>query len=209
MAIYRIGYNFRATSGFVTDPSDTIGWEAELYPTAKNMTTSGLSVTAGWDFHAGGHRDRNSGVDARLAGIDSLSLGGGSVMIFRVDLPVSGAWDIRLAAGDANFQQRAFFDIVDSDTTTVLYAQADADTVAPEEYFDAQGVLRTTAADWVSNNSPRTVTFAGTAAYLHLKAPPAGSSAFAHLSFYKDTGGGSTPSLPPQQSTRIAPLLRF
>lgn len=186
---YDIGFNFRATSGFVTDPANTTYSLGEAYPTTRSMASSGLSVTFGFATAdiVSYMRDRDSGIDPRLAGLaqaNSLAL---PDQTFRIDLPASGTWQINLAAGEANNAQNAAWQILDSDGTTVLATQT-ATAVSAANWRDASQVNRTSAADWVANNAQINVTFTGTAAYLNLVAvnPP---SVISHLRLYQASSG--------------------
>src|SRR3990167_6684343 len=90
------GFDFRNTSAYVTDPADhTYVLHTETYPTTRN------GVTFGWSAGTIDSRDRDSGIDARLAGINF----GAATGTFRVDLPATGDYDVRIASGDASFAQ--------------------------------------------------------------------------------------------------------
>lgn len=109
------GFNFRATSGFVTDGANETPVLAEDYP--HTYTINGVSVTAGWeDSVAGNTRDRSAAGDAREAGINFSAVGGTR---FRVDLPAAGSWTIHFAGGDGNGAGLAC-DFAFKDGTTAL-----------------------------------------------------------------------------------------
>jgi hypothetical protein len=90
------GFNFRQTSGFVTDgANETYVLSGDSYPATRN------GVTFGWEDAPSGDRDRNSGIDRRLAGMNFVSsAAGASAYRFRVDLPAAGDYAVRLAIGD-------------------------------------------------------------------------------------------------------------
>lgn len=202
------GIDFRLDSGYVTDPTNCTYWVAEAYPTTRTFTFVGASsITAGWSGSGnaiGRDRTGTPTADARITGCNRTNA---TTDTFRVDLPESGTYDVYLAAGDAQVTYECYFDILNSDASTVLYAQANTGTQSAGTWYDAQGTQHASSAAWVSSNAPRSLTFSGTAAYLRLNAT-VDISPICHLRFVK-AGGGATPSIPPQQSTRIAPLLRF
>ena len=83
MAGFQQGFNFRATAGYVADPSNTTHVLANTnYPTKVG------SVTFGWQVPGVAlSRDRNKSVDPRLAGINYFS--NGTPGRFEVDLPAA------------------------------------------------------------------------------------------------------------------------
>ena len=153
------GFNFRATLAYVTDPSDTQFVDGLVtYPQTAN------GVTFGWGVANLQVRDRNAGVDARLAGhhrIDTTL-----VTQFQVDLPAAGDYILRWAMGDNSYPGGPMYYRL-FDNTTVLYTSsgysgAGVSTASSDRWIDATGVERTSAADWVSNNASATFTFATT-----------------------------------------------
>lgn len=189
MASYNLGFNFRSTLGYVTDPANTVGFFGTAYPTVKAF--GALNVNAGWDG-AVNVADRSTSIDPRLAGGNTVSQNG-VTRKFRVDLPVSGVWTIRLAMGNPSFSRAASFDILDSNGTTVLYSRSEVTVTAPQ-YLDATKVLRATAAAWVNLNAPIDLTFSGTAAFIRLNASTALVNEITHLSFFKNTSPQATVS---------------
>ena len=187
---YDIGFNFRASDTYVTDPANTTYSIGEAYPTTRSMVTSGLSVTFGWDVDwTSGGRDRDNGIDARLAGMVVVNSAAVSERTFQIDLPASGTYAVNLAAGDPLGAQNAHWELKDSNNTTVLLSQSlAAGTTA--YWRDATGVNRTSAADWVSNNASANVTFSGTTAYLRLigESP---ASIISHLRLYQASSGAT------------------
>lgn len=146
------GFDFRATAIYVTDPADcTYVLDADTYPTTRN------SVTFGWETSPLGSRNRNNAIDARLAGVQQVD--GATTKTFRVDLPGAADYDVRLAAGDASFTNHAHWEIKDGSTSRASRSEQD---VTGGQFSDATGTIRTSAADWVSNNVKSTLTFAGT-----------------------------------------------
>jgi len=93
------GFNYRATAGYVTDPSNT----THVLATTAYPTQVG-TVTFGWlNTQLVYSRDRSTGVDARLAGINYVS--NGSPATFYVDLPSAGSYNLSLAMGDEGYTQ--------------------------------------------------------------------------------------------------------
>src|SRR5690349_3422013 len=92
---FSAGLNCRATSGFVTDAApDTYCLATDAYPVTRGGITFGYDSLTNIDA-----RDRNSGVDPQLAGLNFIVNSGASVTL-RLDLPSTGNYSIRLAMGD-------------------------------------------------------------------------------------------------------------
>lgn len=180
------GWNFRATSGYCTDPANTTyaicgdGAAYDAYPTTRNSVTFGYTDGAFNDCK----RDRNNAIDCRLAGRaqrnDATTLSIGQA-VFRVDLPNAGTYKINLAMGDGTGSgTNPYVQIYDNATlkNTVSYTG----TVGAGQWADATGVLRTSAALWVSDNAFITVTFATTTFFLkYANSAGTGSGWITHL----------------------------
>ena len=96
-ASWQQGFDFRNTTGFVTDPSGaTYVLPTTAYPTTVN------GVTFGWTKNSAQGRDRNATLDPRLAGVNFAN--NGSPATFYVDLPSAGTYNLSLAMGDAGYQ---------------------------------------------------------------------------------------------------------
>lgn len=171
------GYDFRATSGFVTDPANCTYVIFDPYPTTRDGSTFGWTS-------ANDTRDRNSGIDARLAGVSF----GPSGLTFRVDLPNTGNFAISLAIGDASFG-RSNMGVEIRDTSTAKITLSSLATNAAE-WYDATGVKRTSAADWVANQASSTQTFSTT--ILNLVMTGSSDTYVSHL-FISEQGGGGNP----------------
>ena len=93
------GFNFRSTAAYVTDPANTTHVLATTaYP------TKGGNATFGWqNTSLVQSRDRSTGVDPRLAGINYAN--NGSPATFYVDLPSAGSYNVSLAMGDQGYTQ--------------------------------------------------------------------------------------------------------
>lgn len=174
---YPQGINFRSTAGYVTDTSPD---DKELGGSATYPHTTAQGNNVGWEDDIGANeRDRNSALDARLAGVHFTN-NSASVKRYRFDLSSTGAWDVRIAAGDASYVQGPI-KIEVMDTTTSLGVLCNASTSTSARWLDATAVERTAAA-WVSSNAAATVTFATTICRFHLGVGSgSGSSTIAHI----------------------------
>ena len=148
------GFNFRQTSGYVTDGANETYVVGDSYPTTRN------GVTFGWESGLGGVVNRSTGVDRRLAGINYVFNDGGA-HVFRVDLPNAGSYVLNAAFGDTTggngIPQSSKF----QDGSTSLWTNSVTFNESPG-WVDAVGNQHTTASDWVANNSPATFTCATT-----------------------------------------------
>lgn len=149
---WKIGINFRSTLAYVTDGTDEVycrGTSLDPYPVTRG------GVTFGWQSGTAYAANRDAGVDRRLAGI--VYTYNNSFSSFRLDLPATGDYDLRIAAGDAaglnNYLQ---FRI--NDTINALVTVVDADGVATGHFDDVTGVDRTTST-WPTDNVKATKTF--------------------------------------------------
>src|SRR5262245_50094126 len=130
------GFNFRSTSGFVTDAADdtyvlTNGSnQGEQYPTTRNSVTFGYTslVTLG-------DRDRNAGNNAKLAGIHFPDTEANET-IFRVDLPATGNYRVRLAMGDPDNASTGQKVLIRDNGSTLATITGDA---AANSFRDATG----------------------------------------------------------------------
>ncbi len=179
------GFNFRESLGYVTDPADTQFTKNDAYPKTAN------GVTFGWDSTVLTLRNRSTGVDARLAGMNEKS-NNGTQRTFRVDLDNTGNHDISLALG------QAVFNITDGycqfkDNTTVISTVDDVgNTTGNEDFIDAVGTIHTSAANWVSNHVKKSHNFASTILRAIIAQPSAqnGNTVIAHLNIEEVAGAG-------------------
>ena len=176
------GWEFRNTSGYVTTLTGDIFFGGNsacagtnCYPVTS--TIGGFSTTYGWkpqftDSSFGPvctgtatALDRNSGIDARLAGIVGQA---GECIDFGILLPSTGSYDIILAMGDANSSQGPMtFDLYDG--TSLLTNVISAVTPGAGQWYDAGGTLRTSASNWVTNGSTVKLTATFTTTHFALK----------------------------------------
>ncbi len=148
--------DFRASAGFVTDPAGGTYSLGETYPTTRG------GVTFGWSAPAT-PRDRNAGVDPRLAGINRTESGVNND--FRLDLPSAGDYAIRLAMGDMDNGSVNSKVIIKDNTTTLI--TIGPHTTGVDQFYDAADASYTSAA-WPGSNSPVTKTFATTTLIMSL-----------------------------------------
>jgi len=158
------GFDFRATSGFVTDDANyTYVLPADTYPTTRN------SVTFGWvvDGNTVSGADRNSGAIPQLAGINFVAgLQGASPTYFRVDLPSAGTFDVTLGLGDASFAQvNMRVEVRDTSTSKFFVLTGGDFSTSANHFVDASGVDRTAAA-WPTDEVAVSTVFATTQLWL-------------------------------------------
>lgn len=158
---FDLGFNCRATAGFVTDQSFAVPMLAEVYP---HTYTDGLgySVNAGWLNAAENKVDRTNTNDPRLAGI-----GFGGTNDFKIDLssgsaPGAGPYTIDMAAGDAGGTQTIGFEV--RDNTTVLIT-VPSQSVTGGSFLDATVTDIVASTTWTGTTVSKT--FATTTCLVH------------------------------------------
>lgn len=151
-APFSAGFDFRATSGYVTDVApNTYCLAADTYPTSRGGFTFGWDGTVGIDG-----RDRNAGVDVRLAGI-VFGLNTATIFTWRLDLPAPGTYQITLALGDGNANpQKNYFGLQDTFTSLLSFSPV---STTGSTWADATGTLLNAAA-WPGSNTPVSKVFA-------------------------------------------------
>lgn len=187
---YPQGISFRQSSGYVTDVSpstfeitDTVGSGIPEYP-----RTTAQGNTVGYELGNPANsnpRNRNSGNDARLAGSHSIP---DALQRYRFDLPASGSYNIRVAAGDAVYSAATYVELFD--TITSLGVLCSGSTGAGNSFRDAANNIRTAAA-WPGSNTAAAVSFATTIA--RFKLSTGSSTTIAHL--YIESGSAPTAKL--------------
>ena len=153
-AVWQQGFDFRALSGYVTDPpGDTYVLASTAYPTTFNGLAFGWANTS-----LVGARDRSTTVDPRLAGINYVS--NGSPATFYVNLPSAGTYSLSLAMGDAGYEQCGVqCEIQFLDGSTVVGTVSGGLTNLGY-FYDATG-RNWSAAAWPTGNVPLQVTMTG------------------------------------------------
>jgi len=189
------GFNFRESNAFVTDGTNEIPDIGQTYP--RSVTIDSDTFNVGWDTDktlATGTdqvRDRDAAIDRRLAGIAFIGNSSGASK-YRINLPEAGQYQVRIAAGDADSARTLHFRVLDNTTQLVSYQAVET---ATDQWMDATGVVRTSAADWVSNNAALTVTMSTTALIIEIgTVDGSGSniSALSHVSVVQTGGSSST-----------------
>lgn len=186
------GINFRATSGYVADSAGETYCIGDIYPTTRG------GITFGWESDpAGRTRDRNSGNDRRLAGINFWPNNNSPANnVFRVDLPAAGTYPVKLAVGDASSAQALQYYKI-QDGSTVLTTVDDTSGTASNGFDDATGT-EYTAANWPGSNTAYSAVMTGTALKILIgENKLTGSTTLAHL-FVGDAAGGGGSIQPPR-----------
>ena len=155
-----LGVNFRATSGYVTDSGGNTYSLGEAYPTTRG------GLTFGWNADSSGSsRDRNSGNDSRLAGMNygSTSVTGSCASLttpwFKIDLPNgAGTYKVELASGDPSNAFTESILICDGSTAVATFNGV---STGANSFMDSAGSVHT-AANWPANEAKTSMVFAGT-----------------------------------------------
>lgn len=181
---FSIGINFRATSGYVTDPSGYTYCIGDTFPVTRGGATFGWTQTTNL-----GTRDRNASEgNVRVAGINYDSNSASPISSFTLRLPAAGAYQIGLAMGDATNGQTQYFDLYDN--ATLLTSQSGVNTNA-DQFMDIAGNVYSTGNTWFTNQVMNTYTFASTSLILTIGALSGGdSSTLACLIVAASTSGG-------------------
>lgn len=169
------GVSFRSTAGYVTDPAGTTSQTGTTvnYPTTSPQGYSIGYVTIGTTPNK---ENDSTGVDARLAGCHWM--GSNGTNIFGIDMDSSGDADIELAIGEVGYTMTQRVDIYDD--TTLAFAVCNGSTGGSSRFFDATGVIRTTAALWASSQVAKRVTFTTTKVRIRIQRTT-GEAAINHI----------------------------
>lgn len=155
-ASFDAGFDFRATSAYVTDPAGSYFVGATAYPTTSDGITYGWTSTTGL-----GTRNRSTSVDPRLAGVVFRSSGTSAYNDFRVDLPAPGAYEISIALGDVGSGQSGEYAEIYDGTTLLATVNAANASQPAGSFFDMQSNLYTMA-NFFTSEVPSTLTFSTT-----------------------------------------------
>lgn len=173
-----LSINFRATSGYVTDLGIETYDLGVVYPVTRGGFTFGWSLD-----NTANARDRNAGIDRRLAGLNQRANTTNPNESWRLDLPATGSYTVEAALGDASNTQTEFVVVSDNTTTKKTISNVD---LASGSFLDESGVSRTTA-NWPTLNVAETYSFASTILKFLIGDPAfaAGSSTcIAHIRAY-------------------------
>lgn len=153
------GFNFRASSGFVADgTNETYVLASDVYPTTRNGVTFGWAVDP--NTLGGGDRDRDAGIDRRIAGMHFIGNHNTSTDTFRVDLPAAGVYTVQFGVGDAGANAKTNYIRILDDTVSLISFQP-LNTLATPTFGDAAGNTYN-AATWPSSEASVTKTFSST-----------------------------------------------
>lgn len=198
MASY--GFNFRATSAYVTDPSGTTYSIGDTYPQTRN------GITFGWTGSPGvpTTRNRSTSVNARVAGINFTP--STTPLTFKIDLPASGQYSVGCAMGDAtNAQSTQYIEIFDDSTS--LYSMTSSGGPGVNQYYDINGTLHTSDSNWFSNQTYQNLTFSTTTMLVVIGKSGVGSNhTLAHLSISDVVSSGKPWYAFEQQRERLKSL---
>lgn len=188
------GINFRGTSGYVTDGANE---DYEISSTVNYPRTSAQGNNVGWEtIPSGGLFPGNddSTYDRRIAGYAYNGSPTGVVTVYRVDLPSSGDYKIRVASGNKGYSRSV--NIAVRDTTTSLGTLCSTTTTG--SYYRDAVDAEYTAANWPGSNSQASLTFSTTICRIDLGL--AGSKPYCFLNhLYIESAGGAA-------TTRGAPF---
>ncbi len=184
------GFEFRGSSGYVTTATnDTYVLAADTYPTTRSI--GGENVTFGLESAPTGALDRttSSPNNPKLAGIHYINdASGDTEFVFRVDLPATGDYSIRLASGDYPTGHVFKFQLLDNATAFVTRTE---EAPSPADYYcDASGVTRTSATAWFADNVSVERTFASTIFRCAMQRP---STSFTAIAYIEITQVGAPP----------------
>lgn len=167
-------FNFRATSGYVTDGA------GETYVLGETSSQTRNGWTFQWNTCGDCARDRSTSV-AKFAGVNKRS-NDGTQNTWTLTLQSTGTKTIKAAFGDATNSGSPTYAYFYDDTTLIASVAITPNATSANEYLDATGVLRT-AANWDANNVAITHTFATTTFKLVIGSPSAqtGETRISHL----------------------------
>lgn len=160
---FDMGFDFRGSAGYVTDPSYGVPVLGEAYPHTYT-NADGKSINAGWTTTPIYYKEDSSATnDPRIAGINDCT--NNVANYFSIDLssgsaPGAGTYMIDCAFGYALAQERVDFEI--RDTATVLIDGRGGGngitTTAAGKFIDATLAVVTASTTWTG--TPVSKTFA-------------------------------------------------
>lgn len=198
-------FDFRSTLVFASDDATygigvvggSPGIAGPSYPV--NVTVDGDNFDYGYSTLGGNaeSRNRDAGNDPRLAGIQFTpnNSSGTDQCKFKIAVP-TGIYDIALALGDddSGGQQSNMYCRV-MDDTTLRVSLTGLNMTGFGYWFDATGVERTSAADWVTNGSVATVSVVINSGFIvvELGDPTSntGTTSWGHIGIRKQSSGAS------------------
>jgi hypothetical protein len=182
------GIAFRNTPAFVTNAAGDTYCVNDLYPTTR-------ATIGPFGFDAvTSEEDLSAAVDPKLAGDNFRShVNGPGLNTFRWDL-AAGTYTIQLALGGVGVTNFPYIEVRDGTSGTIFFTINDVAGSSAGQFYDATGVKRTSAADWITNNASRTITLTGTQLVINIKNQDSlsgGRNAIAYVSMV--AGSDTTP----------------
>jgi hypothetical protein len=166
---FDMGFDFRGTAGYVTDPAYGVPVLGEAYPHTYT-NGNGNSINAGWAVSTSLNLDRTSTNDARIAGANGE--GNGTPREFNVNLssgsaPGAGTYTNDIAVGDSLASVRADFKVLDDTTVLIDGTNGGAGFgTAANDYIDASLAVVTATTTWTGATVSKT--FATTTAKVQI-----------------------------------------
>lgn len=180
------GFDFRATSGYVTDPgyavfvTDTTTDATMAYP--HTFTNGGgVAVVAGWDAGASSVVSRDRTTTYVTWGAGSVILDSGTAT-FRIDLPATGKYEVYTTWGDPGNGVTTNGLITDNGTTRVTITGTTTGG-ATGTFLDSNSIAMAAGSWWT--NLPITVNFTSTVMRVVLN-PGANTSRLMNLRIVQD-----------------------
>lgn len=155
------GFNFRATSGYLSDPSNTtyvLG--STTFPTSRAIGADTVPFGLGSACSA---RDRSTtAAGGRLGGFIFRESAGAGSEDFIVTLCSNGVWTIGLGRADITEGQRKLGKVEIYDNTTLLHTVVAHEQSPGELATDAENTDFATAAAWLAGQVPVELEFTST-----------------------------------------------
>lgn len=185
--------NFRSTSGYRADDSADAYVQTVLSVNYPTVTAQGNNV--GWENLNDPYAFNESlSNDVRLAGGQGLSTNM-AASTYRIDLPATGSYRLRCAAGRVSAIRGVNISV--NDNTTPLATLVTPKTPsAANRFYDATDV-ELTAANWPGSNQPKDVTFTSTILRIKVGGNVISGQSWAyiaHFSVESISSGGPSPA---------------
>ena len=176
--------NLRATSGHVTDGTNQVaftgvpGDELNVRAYPVSLTVAGDTFDVGYASQTDGARNVTNPGDVRLAGCHIFG-NSGTQRELRIDLGAARTINLHLAFGRAaGSNTNNYWQVLDGTTVLETFDKTGT-TATEEEFFDATGTLRTSAANWVANQTAKQYTIATGVLRIRFGTPTSGSGSTA------------------------------
>ncbi len=180
---FDMGFDFRETAGYVTDPTYAVPVLGEAYPHTYT-NGNGDSINAGWVNGFRSKTNRDSTKDVRLAGLNNVYTDtNGGIGDFRIDLasgsaPGAGTYTIDNAIGAYDTASAVDLATLKDNTTVVLTMVSSFTSTIAGHFLDATGMDRNPGSgSWDSVRTTASATFATTTAICHIENTSASGNA--------------------------------